>query len=185
MATLIYVDQENVFPSTNGGSKDRVRLPSASTKVLSERPQMQGLRLGKVLKASPVARQGLADITINIGKAPVGTQTKMAKPRLQQPSAKNGRKHSDVEYPEIEKCIPYNPLDFECFDVPEEHRLSHLCLAGVSLQTMEMERFDRHVNLMPSPLKPSSFTWESDILHLPFLYSLAETTVDLPPLLGY
>ena len=31
---------------------------------------------------------------------------------------------SDDTYPEIEKFFPFNPLDFESFDLPEEHQKS-------------------------------------------------------------
>ncbi|XP_069055476.1 securin [Pleurodeles waltl] len=182
MATLIYVDQENGGISANGASKDRTRLPSASAKGFSER-SLQSQRPGKVFNSAPVVRKGLGNAKVNVCKTAEDTQAKhMKKPKVQQPSVKNPATRSKAEYPDIEKFIPYNPLDFECFDVPEEHQLSHLSLAGVSLQTLDIERFDRNVNLVPSPLKSSPFTWESDILHSSFLCSLEEVTVDLPPL---
>uniref|UniRef100_H3AP76 Securin n=1 Tax=Latimeria chalumnae TaxID=7897 RepID=H3AP76_LATCH len=63
-------------------------------------------------------------------------------------------KNAEDDYPEIEKIQPYNPLDFENFEVPEEHRLSHLCLAGLPLMTLEKEKkFDRFLTRLPSPMK--------------------------------
>ncbi|XP_069510368.1 securin-like [Ambystoma mexicanum] len=174
MATLIFVDQENGVASTNVASKDRVRLPS-STKVFSEQ-----CHLGKV-NAAPSGRKGLCNASVNLSKVVVDSKPKQVKKPKVVPAPVKIQKVSSEEYPEIEKLIPYNPLDFECFDVPEEHRLGHLCLAGVPLQTLESDRFDRHVNLLPSPIKPCSFTWESEILHSSFLSSLNEEPIDMPP----
>ncbi|XP_040297919.1 securin-like [Bufo bufo] len=42
-------------------------------------------------------------------------------------------KQRSEEYPAIETFIPYNPLDYESFEVPEEHKLGDVCLAGISL----------------------------------------------------
>lgn len=183
MATLIYVDQENGGISTNGASKDRTRLPSTSTKVFARSQTSHPKSLGKVFNSAPAVRKGLSNAKVNVCKSVDDLQAKqMKKPKVQQSSVKKPTTPSNAEYPEIEKFIPYNPLDFECFDVPEEHQLSHLCLTGVSLQTLDIERLDKPVNLVPSPLKSSPFTWESDILHSPFFCSLDEVTVDLPPL---
>ncbi|XP_069510357.1 securin-like isoform X2 [Ambystoma mexicanum] len=180
MATLIFVDQENGAASRHGASKDRMRLPS-STKVFSEQCRTQGLHPGKV-NAAPSARKALCNANVNLGKVALVSKPKQTKkPKEVKTSVKIQKAPSD-EYPEIEKCIPYNPLDFECFDVPEEHRLSHLCLAGVPLQTLESNRFDRLVNLLPSPLKPYSFTWESELLYSPFRFSLNKEPIDLPPM---
>ncbi|XP_069510363.1 securin-like isoform X1 [Ambystoma mexicanum] len=179
MATLLFVDQENHVASIHGASKDRMRLPS-STKVFSEQCRTQGLHPGKV-NAAPSARKALCNANVNLCKVALSKPKQTKKPKVVTASVKVIQKAPSDEYPEIEKFIPYNPLDFESFDVPEEHRLSHLCLAGVPLQTLESDRFDRHINLLPSPLKPYSFKWESEILHSPFLLSLNKEPFDLPP----
>ncbi|XP_069510362.1 securin-like isoform X2 [Ambystoma mexicanum] len=180
MATLIFVDQENGAASTHGASKDRMRLPS-STKVFSEQCRTQGLQPG-IVNAAPSTRKGLCNANVNLGKVTLVSKPKQTKkPKVVTASVKVQKAPSD-EYPEIEKFIPYNPLDFESFDVPEERRLSHMCLAGVPLQTLESDRFDEHINLLPSPLKQYSFTWESELLHSPCLFSLNEEQIDLPPL---
>ena len=70
---------------------------------------------------------------------------------------------SDDTYPEIEKLFPFNPLDFESFDLPEEHQIAHLPLSGVPLMILDEERELEqllHVG-PPSPLKMPPLLWES------------------------
>ncbi|ERE73991.1 securin-like protein [Cricetulus griseus] len=47
---------------------------------------------------------------------------------------------SDDAYPEIEKFFPFNPLDFESFDLPKAHQITHLPLSGVPLMILNEER---------------------------------------------
>ena len=54
--------------------------------------------------------------------------------------AKSSVPASDDTYPEIEKFFPFNPLDFESFDLPEEHQITHLPLSGVPLMILDEER---------------------------------------------
>ncbi|XP_069754951.1 securin [Narcine bancroftii] len=58
-------------------------------------------------------------------------------------------------YPEIETFIPFDPLDYEDFNVPEEHRLDHICLAGLPLLILEKEGalMEKVLNKVPSPMK--------------------------------
>nr|XP_015204875.1 PREDICTED: securin [Lepisosteus oculatus] len=80
--------------------------------------------------------------------------------------------------------IPYNPLEFECFDVPEEQRLSHLCLAGLVVPpTVEEEEDDFHlldVCMQLSPLTLPKEDWSAELDS--FLQTVSELTVDLPPM---
>ncbi|XP_056372678.1 securin-like [Hyla sarda] len=84
------------------------------------------------------------------------------------------------KYPEIEKFIPYNPLDFETFDVPEEHKLSDRCLAGVPLLVlMDDTKNSEALNspVLPMEIKPinydsfeiSSYLFEDIPIDLPYL----------------
>ncbi|KAM4038353.1 securin-like [Anomaloglossus baeobatrachus] len=67
----------------------------------------------------------------------------------------NLMKQKCEEYPEIETFIPYNPLDFEATDVPEEHKLSDRCLAGLPLFVSKdgAERFAALANCVLSPME--------------------------------
>ncbi|XP_075715475.1 securin-like [Rhinoderma darwinii] len=64
-------------------------------------------------------------------------------------------KQRPQKYPEIETFIPYNPLDFETFDVLEEHKLNDRCLAGVPLFVSRDDaiRFDVLASPVFSPMK--------------------------------
>ncbi|NWT60316.1 PTTG1 protein, partial [Erythrocercus mccallii] len=91
--------------------------------------------------------------------------------------------HTVVEedWPEIEKIFPLHPEDFESFDFPEEDRLSNINLCGVPLMVYE-SRYDRCVNMVPSPVKIEEISWESNYLQSTddFLATLDEI-IDLPP----
>ncbi|NP_001412480.1 securin isoform 4 [Mus musculus] len=88
----------------------------------------------------------------------------------------------DDAYPEIEKFFPFNPLDFESFDLPEEHQISLLPLNGVPLMTLNEERgLEKLLHLgPPSPLKTPFLSWESDPLYSP-PSALSTLDVELPP----
>ncbi|XP_073437119.1 securin isoform X2 [Dendrobates tinctorius] len=91
-----------------------------------------------------------------------------------------------LQYPEIEKFDPYNPEDFETFAVPEEHKLSHLSLAGVGLvvHVNDAKRFESLLSLEPSLMEIPTLRWESDADDcLPsFIATLEELTVEMPPI---
>ena len=89
---------------------------------------------------------------------------------------------SDDTYSEIEKFFPFNPLDFENFNLPEEHQIAHLPLNGVPLMILDEEReLEQLLHVGPfSPLKMSPPLWESNLLQS--LSSILSTLdVELPP----
>ncbi|XP_075716051.1 securin-like [Rhinoderma darwinii] len=92
--------------------------------------------------------------------------------------SKNSVKQRPQKYPEIETFIPYNPLDFETFDVPEEHKLSDRCLAGVPLFVSRDDdiRFDVLASPIFSPMenKPINYDFET------FIPLFEDITIDLP-----
>lgn len=54
-------------------------------------------------------------------------------------------------------CFPL--IDFESFDVPEEHRLSHMSLTGVPLMTFDSGH-DRFASSIPLPAKQPLISWD-------------------------
>ncbi|KAI5943365.1 Securin [Manis javanica] len=95
--------------------------------------------------------------------------------------AKTSVPASEATYPETEKLFPFNPLDFESFDLPEEHQTAHLPLNGVPLMILDEElELDKLLRLGPtSPLKMPSLPWESNPLPSPSILSTLD--VELPP----
>ncbi|XP_073520549.1 securin-like [Phyllobates terribilis] len=93
-------------------------------------------------------------------------------------------KTDEQQYPDIEKFVPYNPADFETFDVPEEHKLSHLSLAGVGLiaNVNDAKRFVSLLSLEPALMDIPALSWVSDAADsLPsFLAMLEEIAVEMP-----
>ncbi|XP_069812908.1 securin-like [Dendropsophus ebraccatus] len=85
------------------------------------------------------------------------------------------------KYPEIDTFIPYNPLDFETLDVPEEHKLSDRCLAGVPLLVLRDDamKFEALTSPVLSPMDNAPIDYDcfetsspliEEIIDLPLLY---------------
>ncbi|XP_075061473.1 securin-like [Mixophyes fleayi] len=84
------------------------------------------------------------------------------------------------KYPEIETFLQYNPLDYERFHVPEEHKLSDCCLAGVPLFVSmdDVKTFDALTSPVLSPMENEVINYdyqtfapllEDIIIALPFM----------------
>ncbi|XP_077122229.1 securin-like [Ranitomeya variabilis] len=93
----------------------------------------------------------------------------------------NLKKEKCAEYPEIDTFIPYNPLDYETFDVPEEHKLSDRCLAGLPLFVSkdDAERFAALHNPVFSPMETEPIKYDSIATSIPLFDDI---TIDLPVL---
>ncbi|NXF98881.1 PTTG1 protein, partial [Sakesphorus luctuosus] len=89
---------------------------------------------------------------------------------------------AEEDCPEIENMFPFDPQDFESFDLPEEYKLSNLNLCGVPLMIFD-RTYERCVNMVPSPVKFEQCAGESTLLQesADFLATLDELTVDMPP----
>ncbi|KAE8608029.1 hypothetical protein XENTR_v10011379 [Xenopus tropicalis] len=189
MATIVFVDQEN--------GDIRSMLPKDHGTFLSSKPQSRKGVVsfpGKVFGDSEIVSKPSRKALGNVNKQILQNKAVMAqKINFKQNTGSIGKKvtSSNLQpvkdlYPEIEHYFPYNPLDFESFDIPEDHKLSHFCLAGVSLlvQDNEVVRFDALTNIQLCPLEMPLFNTDSDCL--PSLISpLYEVTVDLPPFEDY
>ncbi|VTJ85180.1 Hypothetical predicted protein [Marmota monax] len=94
--------------------------------------------------------------------------------------AKSSGAASDETYPEIENFFPFNPLDFESFDLPEEHQIAHLPLSVVPLMILDEERGLEKLLQLGPPMKMLSSPWASDPLQSPSSI-LSALDVDLSP----
>ncbi|NXW44760.1 PTTG1 protein, partial [Nyctiprogne leucopyga] len=189
MATLILIDKEN---GEVGGTKNQLRLPSGSSKVLSERTQVNTPLPKKTISASPVKCHSVRKALGNVNRTE-GVMSKMEKIRQKnQPCALSTTAEktaglescdavSEEDCPEIENMFPFDPRDFESFDLPEEHKVSNINLCGVPLMVFE-RTYDRCVNMVPSPVKIEEISWESNLLQstADFLATLDEI-IDMPP----
>ncbi|NXG30569.1 PTTG1 protein, partial [Dromaius novaehollandiae] len=190
MATLIFIDKENGEVSA---AKNQLKWPSASSKVISERTQVHTPLQKKMISTSPATSLSVRKALGNVNRTLEAPSKKEHLKQKNQPCAakKITEKTAGLEsrdavaeeaYPEMENMFPYDPLDFESFDVPEEHKLSHLTLSGVPLMIFESTS-DRLVNMVPSPVKLTQMSWECDLLQstTDFLSTLDEI-IDMPPL---
>nr|DBA30710.1 TPA: hypothetical protein GDO54_006664 [Pyxicephalus adspersus] len=164
MATVIFVDQENGDVASTILSKDRLKQTNSAKTLFKTQP-------GKVFSSSGAAvkpRKALGIVNKQVVSTAVPNQKSALKVKKSAPvtnqiseACVKPRKQS---YPEIEKCFPYDPSGkyFEFFDVPEEHKLSHLYLAGVPLFVHENDaaKFDA-LTPEPAPMDVPVFGWES------------------------
>ncbi|NXX11821.1 PTTG1 protein, partial [Podargus strigoides] len=189
MSTLIFIDQEN---GEVGAPKNQLRRPSGSSKVLSERTQVNTPLPKKAIGTSPATLHSVRKALGNVNRSE-GVSSKGEKIRQKnQPCSANkiteetSRLEScdavaEQDCPEIENMFPFDPQDFESFNLPEEHKVSNINLHGVPLMIFE-RTYDRCVNMVPSPVKIEEFSWESNLLQstADFLATLDEI-IDMPP----
>ncbi|XP_037315829.2 securin isoform X2 [Pungitius pungitius] len=174
MANIIFAERENACLQPPN-LKMRQRLQSAPEKLLSP---MSAKTLHTPLQ---LGRKAFGAVNKRISTPVVGTQEKL---KPQETKVKPASLNKVEEYPEIEKFIPYDPLAFEKYGVPEDLiPLGDMALPGLA-------RFPRAplCNYMetiaalpnPSPVKmPQSSDHCSELDA--FLQTLDELTVELPP----
>ncbi|XP_072519984.1 securin isoform X2 [Salminus brasiliensis] len=182
MDAMIYLDQENgrlAAPNL----KSRQRLQSAPEQLLKTPLHIKG-RLGGSVHS---ARKALGTVNKIVSTSAVShkgeTRSKPLGAQCKGPS-----QPVREDYPEIEKCFPYNPSDFEMYSVPEEVCLSRFSLAGLGRQqwcpaSLEEDFIMMDPCLPPSPLKMPLETSRDDLEA--FLETINGLTVDLPPECDY
>ncbi|NXN45462.1 PTTG1 protein, partial [Rhinoptilus africanus] len=189
MATLVLIDKEN---GEVGATKNQLRLPSGSSKVFSERTQVNTPLPKKSISTSPAASHSVRKALGNVNRTKGVTSKTEKIGQKNQPCTANkitektaGLESCDAvaedDCPEIENMFPFDPQDFESFDLPEEHKISNIDLRGVPLMIFE-RTYDKLVNMVPSPVKIEEISWESNLLQstADFLATLDEI-IDMPP----
>ncbi|NXM77245.1 PTTG1 protein, partial [Serilophus lunatus] len=188
MATLIFVDQEN---GEVGAAKSQLRLPPGSSKMLSERAPVNTPLPKKGLCASPAlscsVRKALGNVNRTEGalgkveKIKQKNQPCTANKASEKTGLESCSSVAEEDWPEIEKMFPFDPRDFESFDLPEEQKLSNLNLCGVPLMMFD-RTYDTRVHMVPSPVEMEELSWESNLLQsaADFLATLDEI-IDMPP----
>ncbi|XP_075845770.1 securin [Microtus pennsylvanicus] len=192
MATLIFVDKDNEEPGSRLATKDGLKLGSG-VKALDGKLQISAPQAGKVFDAPalPKANRKALGTVNRVTEKPVKTNRPLKQKQPASTVKKIAEKPakiqssvsaSDDAYPEIEKFFPFNPLDFESFDLPEEHQIAHLPLNGVPLMVLSEENMvEKLLHLdPPSPLKTPFLPWESGPLQSPSSL-LSTLDVELPP----
>ncbi|XP_041050085.1 securin isoform X2 [Carcharodon carcharias] len=185
MAVRIFVEKENEFLNTHTNHPKLLSGSSMTDTSLLQTPQT-----GKVLTITPrlqqSARKALGDVNCSLRAGSITGYSQKKRPdkvnkkkshtqifknvkstekfSISEPPKCTVEKSED--YPEIETFIPYNPFDFENFNVPEEHKIDHICLAGLPLFFLEKEEalIEKVLNKIPSPIEWPSLSKESDLV---------------------
>ncbi|XP_026186558.1 securin [Mastacembelus armatus] len=176
MANFIFAERENAHLHAPN-VKLRQRLQSAPEKLIKS-PKTFNTPL-------PSGRKAFGTVNKQVSTPVVNTQEKkFVKPQAAQ--VKHGPHSKVEEYPEIEKFIPYDPLEFEKYSIPEDLvPLSGLALPGLAcfsqtphLYEEDLGMFDPLPDLSPVKMpKCSDHCVELDA----FLQTLDELTMELPP----
>ncbi|KAM5171938.1 securin [Mantella aurantiaca] len=183
MATVIFVEQENGDVASTTLSKNCLKQASSAKPLYKTHPGKVFSRSGTVKPRKALGNVNKQAINTAVSHQKGSLKLKKAAPVTKQTSEACIRP-SKQNYPEIEKCLPYDPADFETFNVPEEHKLSHLCLAGIPLVVHDKEaaKFDALMALGPAPMDIPGFSGELDISSTlqSFLATIDDITIDLP-----
>ncbi|XP_061472741.1 securin [Rhineura floridana] len=187
MATHIFIEKENGETGT-ASSKDRLKLRSAPSKSFVERSCPKTPLVGRTANVNPATSQSVRK-ALGILNRPPTTKSQCSKGKkystkkaTETTSRMEGCSMVPEDCPEKENLFSYNPLDFESFEVSEEHRLSHMSLTGVPLMVFE-NASDSFASTIPIPMKQPSIPWGYDTLQSTqdFLATLDEIIIDLPP----
>ncbi|KAK2838812.1 hypothetical protein Q7C36_013626 [Tachysurus vachellii] len=177
MDIKVYLDQENgtlAAPSI----KSRQRLQSAPERLLKT-PLKTWLGV-------PVhsGRKALGTVNKIVSTPTTSHKGDVLNKPLAAQQCKVASQAVGEDYPEIEKCFPYDPSDFEDYCVPEEVCLSRFSLAGLGKQQWPLNVLEEDFGMIepclpPSPLKMPSVHCRDDLEA--FLETISELTVCLPP----
>ncbi|XP_041846663.1 securin [Melanotaenia boesemani] len=159
--------------------KMRQRLQSAPEKLL------KSPMIAKTTRTPlPSGRKAFGNVNKKISTPAVNVQEKKL---LAQETKVKLTPHSKLEeYPEIEKFIPYDPLECDKYGIPEDLiPLGGLALPGLACLSQtshryqeDLEKIDPLPNLSPVKLpKRQDYCLELDA----FLQTIDELTIELPP----
>ncbi|XP_017263848.1 securin [Kryptolebias marmoratus] len=178
MANIIFAEQENALHAPT--LKMRQRLQSAPEKLLK-------YETAKTIRTPlPLGRKAFGVVNKTISTPAVGAQEKkLLKP--QETKAKPVPQTKTEEYPEIEQFIPYDPLEFERYSIPEDLiPLGGLALSGLTrfpqtcsdLHEDDLEEISPFPNCSPIKMPECS---DNRLELEAFLQTLDELTIELPP----
>ncbi|KAM3613172.1 uncharacterized protein V6R79_021892 [Siganus canaliculatus] len=177
MANIIFAEQENAClhpPSL----KMRQRLQSAPEKLL------KSPMAAKTYTPRPVGRKAFG--TVNKVCTPAVNVQEKKHLKQQETKVKHAAHIKTEEYPEIENFIPYDPLEFQKYSVPEDLvPLSGLALPGLACYPQVPHLFEddlKKIDPLPSvsPVRmPRRSDYHSELDA--FLQTLDELTIQLPP----
>nr|XP_060620942.1 securin [Anolis sagrei ordinatus]XP_060620943.1 securin [Anolis sagrei ordinatus]XP_060620944.1 securin [Anolis sagrei ordinatus] len=193
MATRIYIDKENGDAGIVTASKNRLRTLPAPSKIFGEKSHPKTPLVGRTANVnlknanSQSARKALGNVNKPL------SATKLVSMEKKLPAKKATKSTNRVEGCSMipENCLekenffPYDPLDFESFEVPEEHRLSHMSLTGAPLMMFE-KASNQFTSIVSAPISQPLMSWDYDNLSDPlqstkdFLFTLDDITIDLP-----
>ncbi|XP_003225252.1 securin [Anolis carolinensis] len=198
MATRIYIDKENGDTGMVTASKDLLRPLPAPSKIFVEKSHPKTPLVGRTANVnlrnvnSQSVRKALGNLNKPLSATKLGPIEKKlsAKKAIKSTNKVEGCSMIPEDCPEKENFFPCDPLDFESFEVPEEHRLSHMSLTGVPLMMFE-KASNQFTSIVSAPRNQPLMSWDNDNLSdtlqstKDFLFTLDDIIIDLPSPLQY
>ncbi|XP_026213804.1 securin [Anabas testudineus] len=179
MANIIFAERENAClhaPTL----KMRQRLQSAPEKLLKS-----PMTAKTITTPLPSGRKAFGAVNKKVSTPAVHAQEKkLLKP--QETKVKHVPQSQVEEYPDIEKFIPYDPLEFEKYSIPEDLvPLSGLALPGLACFAQAPHPCEEDLEMLVplpnlSPVKMPRRSGDCSELNA-FLQTLDELTIELPP----
>ncbi|XP_060783667.1 securin isoform X2 [Neoarius graeffei] len=142
MDAMVYLDQENgtlAAPSL----KFRQRLQSAPEHLLKTPLKT---RLGAPVQSG---RKALGTVNKIVATPAASNKGDVLNKPLAAQQCKVAPQPVCEDYPEIEKCFPYDPSDFEVYSVPEEVCISRFSLAGLGKQQWSLNVLEEDFMIQP------------------------------------
>ncbi|XP_071751164.1 securin isoform X2 [Centroberyx gerrardi] len=180
MANIIFAERENA--SLHAPTlKIRQRLQSAPENMLKT-----PITAKKFHTPLLSARKALGTVNKITSTPAINGQEKKHQ-KTQETKVKCVPQNKVEEYPDIEKFIPYDPLEFEKYSIPEDLvRLGGLALPGLSSFPQTPRLCEEELETLEAVTPPSPFKMpqRSDYCAAEldaFLQTIDELTIDLPP----
>ncbi|XP_061690748.1 securin [Syngnathoides biaculeatus] len=135
----------------------------------------------------PPGRKAFGTLNTQFLNTPLANRQEKTTEKLQEAKVKHAPQKKAEDYPPIEKLIPYDPLEFQKYSIPEDIvPLGSLALAGLAFPQglLPPSKDDPHPYLPPLPSMspermPQRFDGSSE--YDTFLQTIDELTIELPP----
>ncbi|CAL8263772.1 unnamed protein product [Lota lota] len=181
MANIIFAEREN--QSLPGPAlKVRQLLQSAPENLLKT-----PIHAKKLLTPVQSGRKALGVVN-KISATPAASRQEMKPQKIQETKVKCVPQRKVEEYPDVERFVPYDPLEFEKHYIPEDLvRLGCLALPGLASNPRTYCIPEEDFELIePYTIPPSTFKVQHSSDNCAaelnaFLQTISDLTIDLPP----
>uniref|UniRef100_UPI00358FE3D1 securin-like n=1 Tax=Myxine glutinosa TaxID=7769 RepID=UPI00358FE3D1 len=193
MSDLHLIGTENLYPATPlprsrlgsiPGSTHKTPWRTKSTLPVSSRPALVSVNVDRLATPASKLATPASKLATPASKlaTPASKLPNIAPNKFVEPGkVPSLARVKEDEWPDIEKFIPWDPLEAEIVGVPEEHSFGDLLLAGLPRFPLpQFEISTPSVSSLPSP-EPLPSYMRFDCVELPELEFPSFADVPMPP----